>query len=376
MTKYKQSESFCISEGVLSLARIKVAVVFGGRSNEHDISLISASHIIASIPKDKYDIVMVGITKKGHWFRFMGDPEMIKDGSWESYPDNLPCVISPDPIHKGIITFSGDDVSKVRIDVVFPVIHGKNGEDGTLQGLLDLAEIPYVGCDLISSACCMDKSVTHTILEQHGIKMAKWVKVLLCESARLDEKCAECEEKLSYPMYVKPANCGSSVGISKVRDLEELKAGIKLAFAHDRIVVVEEEVIGRECECAVMGNTEPFASAVGEIAAANEFYDFDAKYNNAESKTYIPANIPEESSELIRQTAVKAYKAIGCCGLSRVDFFLTEKGEVILNEINTMPGHTPISMYPKLMEHAGISFAEQEDRLIKLALDRAGVDYE
>ena len=358
------------------MAKLKVAVVFGGRSNEHEISLISASHIISSIPKDKYDIVMVGITKKGHWFRFMGDPDMIKDGSWETYPDNLPCIISPDPIHKGLLTFDGDDVNKVKLDVVFPVIHGKNGEDGTIQGLLDLAEIPYVGCSLIASACCMDKSVTHTILEQNGINTAKWVTVLLSDSHRLDEKCAECEEKLGYPMYVKPVNCGSSVGISRVTNADELRKGINLAFAHDRIVVIEAEIKGKEIECAVMGNSEPFASCVGEIAAASEFYDYDAKYNNADSKTYIPARIPADKAELIRETAVRGYKALGCCGLARVDFFLTDDGKVILNEINTMPGHTPISMYPKLMEHEGISFEEQEDRLIKLALDRAGVDYE
>ena len=356
--------------------KLRVAVIFGGRSNEHDVSLVSAAHIINSIPEDKYDIVMIGITKKGHWFRFMGDPEMIKDGSWEGHPDNLPCIISPDPIHKGLLTLGEDGVNKVRIDVVFPVIHGKNGEDGTIQGLLDLAELPYVGCDLISSACCMDKSVTHTILEQNDIRTAKWVTVLLSDIPVIEQKCAECEQRLGYPMYVKPANCGSSVGISKVRNREELVKGIKFAFTHDKKVVVEEEIKGIECECAVMGNNKPFASCVGEISAANEFYDYDAKYNNAESKTYIPARIPEDKAEIIRRMAVRGYKVLGCCGLARVDFFLEENGGIILNEVNTMPGHTPISMYPKLMEHEGISFSEQEDRLIKLALDRAGVDYE
>ena len=194
--------------------------------------------------------------------------------------------------------------------------------------------------------------------------------------AELDEKCALMEKELGYPMYVKPANCGSSVGISKAHDLEELKSGIKAAFSHDQKVIVEQEVKGVELECAVMGNDTPFASTVGQIAAANEFYDYDAKYNNAASKTYIPAMVDEKVIEEVRDVAVRAFKAMGCGGLARVDFFLSDKGEVILNEINTLPGHTKISMYPKLMEHAGISYAEQEDRLIKLALDRSEVDYE
>ena len=268
------------------------------------------------------------------------------------------------------------DVSHVKVDCVFPVLHGKNGEDGTIQGLLEMAQMPFVGCDLLSSANCMDKELTHIVLESHGIKTAKYIPIKFYELSQLDEKCELMERSLSYPMYVKPVNCGSSVGITKACDLESLKNGIKMAFAHDKKVIVEQGVDGIECECAVMGNDKPIASSVGEISAANDFYDFDAKYCNCESKTYIPARIPVESMDAIRDTAVKAYRAMGCCGLARVDFFLCKDGEVILNEINTMPGHTPISMYPQLMKYDGMEFAEQEDRLIKLALERAGVDYE
>lgn len=360
------------------MSKIRVAVIFGGKSNEHDVSVVSAAHVIRSIPKDKYDVVCIGITKKGHWIKYMGDVEEISTGKWEQHPDNVPCILSPDPIHKGFIAIGSDGrVLPVKVDVIFPVLHGKNGEDGTIQGIFQMAEIPFVGCDLISSANCMDKDVTHTILEAHGIKTAKWVPIIFSELSNLDEKCAEMEQKLKYPMFVKPANCGSSVGISKVSNSEELKAGIKVAFSHDKKAIVEENITGIECECAVMGNDKPFASTVGEVCSANaEIYDYDAKYNNSESKTIIPARMSSESIEKIRETAVKAYKAMGCAGLARVDFFLCGDGTVVLNEINTLPGHTPISMYPQLMQYEGMTPEQQEDKLIRLALERAGVDYE
>lgn len=361
------------------MAKLKVAVIFGGRSNEHDVSVVSAAHVIRSIREnpDRYEVICIGITKKGHWVRFMGDAEDIENGSWADNSDNVACIFSPDPVHRGFIQLEDDGTyTNVKVDAVFPVLHGKNGEDGTVQGLFQMAEIPFVGCDLLSSACCMDKDVTHTILEAHGVRTAKWVSMIYRDISELEDKCRLMEKELGYPMYVKPANCGSSVGITKAHDYEELKAGIKLAFTHDRKVVVEQGINGIELECAVMGNDKPFASTVGEIAAANEFYDYDAKYNNSDSKTYIPARVSEEVINEVRETAVKAFKAMGCEGLARCDFFLSDKGEVILNEINTLPGHTKISMYPKLMEHEGISYAEQEDRLIKLALERSEVDHE
>lgn len=360
------------------MAKLKIAVLFGGRSNEHDISRISAAHVIKSIPSDKYDVITVGITKKGNWFRFIGDVDLIPSGEWEKHPDNVPCILSPDPKHKGFIVFEQNgDTQNMKVDCVFPVLHGRNGEDGTVQGLFELAGIPFVGCDLISSAMCMDKDVTHTILEANGIRTAKWVRILISElDIKLSEKCDEMERRLSYPMFVKPCNCGSSVGISKATNREELERGIKLAFVHDRKVIVEEGIRGRELECAVMGNDKLLVSAVGEIKSAGDFYDFESKYESEESQTVIPANVAGAESDTIRETAAKAYKALGCSGLARVDFFLAEDGSVILNEINTLPGHTPISMYPMLMEHSGMTPAEQEDNLIRLALERAGVDYE
>ncbi len=362
------------------MAKIRVAVIFGGKSNEHDVSVVSAAHVIRSImssENESYDVTCIGITKKGHWLKYIGSVEDIENGSWEKHPDNTPCILSPDPIHKGFITLDEDGTfTRLKIDVIFPVLHGKNGEDGTIQGIFQMAEIPFVGCNLISSANCMDKDITHTILEAHGIKTAKWVSILFSEMGQLDEKCDKMEQELGYPMYVKPANCGSSVGISKAHDRDELKAGIKAAFSHDKKVVVEEEIVGVECECAVMGNDTPFASTVGEISAANEFYDYDAKYNNTGSQTFIPARIAGESIDEIRDTAIKGYKAMGCSGLARADFFLCKDGRVILNEINTLPGHTKISMFPQLMEHEGISCPEQEDRLIRLALERSEAAYE
>ncbi|MCD7726819.1 MAG: D-alanine--D-alanine ligase [Ruminococcus sp.] len=354
------------------MAKTRVAVLFGGQSNEHEISLISASNIIRNIPKDKYEVITIGITKKGRWLLYQGEVDSIENGLWETNPDNVSCVLSPDPIHKGFLALmDGGEVSHIRVDVVFPALHGKNGEDGTVQGLLELAQIPFVGCDLISSANCMDKGMTHIILQAAGIKTAKWVTMIESELDEIEAFADKMEESLTYPMFVKPANCGSSVGISKVSDRRKLITGIKTAFAHDKKVVVEEGLTGVECECAVMGNAEPVASTVGEIAAANEFYDYEAKYQNEESKTFIPARtIPAEKIEKIREIAIRAYKALGCSGLARVDFFYLENGEIYLNEINTMPGHTKISMYPQLMEYMGISQSEQADRLITLALER------
>lgn len=354
------------------MSKTRVAVIFGGKSNEHEVSLVSAANIIRNIPKDKYDVACVGITKKGRWLLFGGKPEAIEDGSWEKDPDNVECILSPDPIHKGFLAILDDGtVQRVKIDVVFPVLHGKNGEDGTIQGLFTLAEMPFVGCDLISSANCMDKDVTHLILEANGIKTAKWLTLRESQIDTLPDFAKKADSELKYPLFVKPANCGSSVGISKVSNIDELKSAIKLAFTHDKKVLVEQGIVGIECECAVMGNDKPFSSDVGEISAANDFYDYDAKYKNAASETYIPAkNIPENKRKEISEIALSAYKALGCEGLARVDFFYCDNGEIFLNEINTLPGHTSISMYPKLMENYGLTPAEQADRLIALALNK------
>lgn len=352
--------------------KLIVAVIFGGKSNEHDISLISASHIINSIPRDKYEVITIGITKEGHWLKYEGDTESIKNGSWLK-GNTVPCILSPDPSDSGFICVAANGTTeKIKVDCIFPALHGKNGEDGSIQGLFQLSQIAYVGCDMISSACCMDKEFTHRILESCGVRMAKWVSVRQSDRSVLESKLCEIEEKLCYPLFIKPSRSGSSVGISKAYNKQELKEGIEKAFEYDSKLVVEQGLSGIECECAVMGNDELIVSTIGEIAPANDFYDFESKYNLPTEQTFIPARFSSEKIEEIRAAAEKSYKGIGCEGLARVDFFLTDDGEVVLNEINTLPGHTPISMYPKLMEHAGMNAAQEMDRLITLALEREG----
>ncbi len=357
------------------MSKIRVAVLFGGASSEHDISLKSATHIINCIPSDKYEVVCVGITKKGRWLYYPGDISNIASGKWERDPDCTSAILSPDPIHKGLITIENGEASFKKIDVVFPVLHGKNGEDGTIQGLLDLARIPYVGCGLLASAACMDKAATHTMLDYNGIRTAKWRVVLQREMNHLEERCDAIAEELGFPLFVKPANAGSSIGVNRANNEDELLDAVKIAFSHDNKVIIEECIFGRELEVAVFGYDTPFASFVGEIESCKTFYDYDAKYILSGSNLIIPAELSVEKGREIQETAVRAYQAMGCKGLSRVDFFLTEGGEVILNEINTMPGFTHISMYPKLMEDLGMTPSYLVDKLIEQALDNADRTY-
>ncbi|MCM1226264.1 MAG: D-alanine--D-alanine ligase [Clostridium sp.] len=357
------------------MSKIKVAVLFGGVSSEHDISLISASNIIENMPKDKYEIICIGITKKGRWLYYPGDVSNIASGEWEKDTDCASAIISPDPIHKGILVLENGEYTPRKIDVVFPVLHGKNGEDGTVQGLLDLARIPYVGCGLLASASCMDKAHTHTVLDYNNIRTAEWRMVGLRDLNRLDKKCIAIAEELGFPVFVKPANAGSSIGINKATDLESLKEAVKFAFSHDNKVIIEEYIKGRELEVAVFGYDSPFASFVGELSKSKDFYDYESKYINNSVTQVIPAALPEETIKEIRETAISAYKAMGCKGLSRVDFFLSEDDEVILNEINTMPGFTSISMYPMLMADLGMTYGYLIDKLIEQAIDNSERNY-
>lgn len=354
------------------MARMKIAVLFGGQSSEHEVSLVSAYSVLSNIPKDLYDVMCIGITKKGHWMYYPGEYEDIKTGEWENNPDCCTAVISPDSMNKGIIVLGKDDSAYVRrVDAVFPVLHGMNGEDGTVQGLCALAGLPCVGCDMTSSAACMDKSITHTILDAAGIKTAPYITLQRDSLSDIEAACNAVEEKLGgYPLFVKPATAGSSVGVTRAADREALKSGIRIAFAHSSKVVIETEIIGKEVECAVLGNgVDLIASIPGQITPAEEFYDYDAKYKLGTSVLDIPAKISEEQTENLRAIAKKAYHALGCSGFSRVDFFVTDS-DIILNEINTIPGFTPISMYPKLMENMGISYPDLLDRLIRLAVER------
>lgn len=350
--------------------KLTIGIIFGGVSSEHNISCISARSIIKNIDITKYNIVLIGITKAGRWYIFNDNVELLPDDKWLHSKSLVPAFISPDSTVGGLVTAKGDIV---KLDAVFPVLHGKNGEDGTIQGLLQLAQIPFVGCDATSSGVCMDKAVTNAVADAFNIPQAKWFAISKYNYGKNgSELLDKAIEYLGFPIFVKPANAGSSVGISKAGNKEELEAAMDIAFKEDKKAVLEEFIDGYEVECAVMGNNEPVTGEVGQILASAEFYDFDAKYNNP-SQTLIPAQLSDEKREEIKKQAVKAYSAMGCEGMSRVDFFVTKDDErVLLNEINTIPGQTAISMYPKLFEAVGVSYKELIDRLIQLALERGG----
>ena len=349
-----------------------VAIIFGGNSSEHEVSLMSATMVINNIPRDKYDVVLLGITKDGRWYLYEGDPALIIDGRWEN-DAVTPAIISPDTATHGVLVLRESGVETIRINAAFPEMHGKNGEDGTMQGLLSLAGIPCVGCDCASSAVCMDKALTNTLLEFCGIPQAKFIWFYSNDWKENSEKyISAIDTEIGYPCFVKPANAGSSVGITKVKKRDEIAAAVELAIANDSKVVIEEGIDGAEVETAVLGNDVTIVSTPGEIVPATEWYDYDAKYNNVESKLFIPARFDNDTLELIKKRAAQAYRVLGCSGLTRMDFFVRRSdGEVLLNEPNTLPGFTPISMYPKLMAFDGIDNASLVDRLITLAIDKA-----
>ncbi len=350
----------------------KALILFGGASSEHDVSLVSAQSVITHTPKDAYELVLVGITKDGRWYLYEGDVALLPKDQWLTQTDALtPAVLSPDREDHGLIVF-GDPVRKIRVDVVFPVLHGKNGEDGTVQGLLQLAGIPFVGCDMLASACCMDKAITNTLADNAGIRQAKWLGFRDFEYRRDPQVyIKKAKTTLGYPIFVKPANAGSSVGVSKATDDASLAEAIDVAFREDRRIVLEEGIDGREVECAVLGNENPIASIVGEIVSANDFYDYEAKYINAASELHIPADLPADKANEVRFAAINAYKTLGCSGLTRVDFFVRKSdGAVLFNELNTIPGFTSISMYPKLFEASGIPYSELIGRLFACALEK------
>lgn len=361
---------------MVSSMKKNVAVLFGGCSSEHEVSLMSASYILRQLDEEKYNVIALGITKDGRWLLYPGSVDALPDGSWEKDPGCKPAFLSPDRVTRGIVVLGGDGVQVIPVDVIVPVLHGKNGEDGTMQGLFALAGIPYVGCDTLSSAVCMDKAVAHSLLTNVGIEQAHylWFFAYRYEAAAETIK-NKIAQRLDFPVFVKPANAGSSVGVSKVNSIEELDEAVAKAAREDSKIVVEEGIVGQEVECAVLGNEYPEASIVGEIGASAEFYDYDDKYKNGTSQLYIPARLSEETAEEIRKTAVRAYRMLGCKGLARVDFFVRKSdGKVLLNELNTLPGFTSISMYPKLWEACGVSGKELMDKLIDYAMKAAGVE--
>ena len=356
----------------MALSKLKVCVIFGGKSPEHDISCISATSVINNLDKDKYKISTIGITKKGEWFLYSGKTENIKNGKWKNDKKHLkPAIISPDSKKKSIYIFEDDKVKKIKPDIVFPVLHGEYGEDGTIQGLLELAGIKYVGMGVCASANGMDKAFSKMVFANAGIPQADWIVVNDYEIDNIDEIVKKTEDKLGYPCFVKPASTGSSVGVGKAKNKEELVLALQNALKFGRKVLIEENIEGHEVECAVLGNAHPKASTVGEIMPEVEFYDFDAKYKSGTTKLQIPADLSKDIIEKIREYAKRAFVALDGQGLSRVDFFVKYKdNSIVLNEINTMPGFTSISMYPKLWDAVGLGYSDLLDELIRLGLER------
>ncbi|MFA9465112.1 MAG: D-alanine--D-alanine ligase family protein [Velocimicrobium sp.] len=350
------------------MSKKTVALLFGGQSSEHEVSCISATTIITNIDKDSYDLLLIGITKEGHWVK-VNTIEKISSGSWVK--SKTEAILSPDATKKGFFITENGGTHLQKVDVIFPALHGKYGEDGTVQGLIELSQIPYVGCGVLASAVSMDKFYTKIIVDTLGIRQANYVPILSNQLKDMEEAITRIETKLNYPVFVKPSNAGSSKGVSKAHDRDELIAALLSAVNHDRKILVEETIIGREIECAVLGGQEPRASGVGEILAAADFYDYDAKYNSTESKTVLSPELPAGIANKIRKYAVEIFRAVDGFGLSRVDFFLEkDTNEVVFNEINTLPGFTAISMYPMLWEEKGFRKQELIEKLIQQSFMR------
>ena len=344
-----------------------VAVFFGGQSSEHEVSCMSVQNVISHINKEKYEIRLIGITKEGHWVS-VPNAEAIANDTWRD--GDTQAILSPDASEKCLYLIKDGAVEKVPVDVAFPVLHGLYGEDGTIQGLFELAKIPYVGCGVLASAVSMDKLYTKQIVDHLGIRQAAYVPVRKRELENMDEVVARVEAKLSYPVFIKPSCAGSSCGVTKEDNREMLIEGLKIAADNDRTILVEETIIGREVECAVLDDGKDIhASGVGEVLAAAEFYDYEAKYHNAESRTDLHPEFPAGAEDEIREDAKKIFRAVDGAGLARIDFFLTKEGPVF-NELNTLPGFTAISMYPMLWEVKGLDKDTLMEKLIQTAFLR------
>lgn len=353
------------------MGKLRVGVIFGGRSAEHEVSLQSAKNIVDALDRERFDPVLIGIDKEGRWH--------LNDASDYLLNQESPALIALNRSNRELAVVPGKAEQQLvetgsrqlldHVDVIFPIVHGTQGEDGCLQGLLRMADIPFVGSDVLGSAICMDKDVSKRLLRDAGIAITPFVTLTRANAARTP--FAEAQRKLGLPLFIKPANMGSSVGVSKVEDEAAYDEAVRLALAFDDKVLVESAVKGREIECAVLGNEQPIASGCGEIVVGSGFYSYDSKYIDEDAaKVVVPADIPAEASERIRRLAVDAFLALECSGLARVDVFLTESGEVLVNELNSLPGFTRVSMYPKLWQAAGMTYGELVSRLIDLAIER------
>ena len=359
----------------MGIKKIRIGIIFGGRSGEHEVSFCSASSIIKAIDKDKYTVVPIGITKEGRWISPQDSKLALQSGKIEGKNS---VILLNEPSGKSLICIDNNQrldksLALEKLDVIFPVLHGPYGEDGTVQGLLELANIPYVGAGVAASAISMDKDLMKTIFQQRGLPILKWMTIKRKEWQKDKEKILSLiKNGFEYPLFVKPTNLGSSVGITKVHEKEELEGAIDLASSYDRKILIEEGLEGvREIECGVLGNDEPRASVAGEVRPAGEFYDYDSKYLDKETQLIVPADLPDGVSQEVQEIALRAFKAVDGAGMARVDFFVSKKeNRIYLSEINTIPGFTSVSMYPRLWEASGIPYSELIDRLIQLALER------
>ena len=359
----------------MGVKKIRVGLIFGGRSGEHEVSFCSASSIIKAINKDKYTVVPIGITKEGRWISPQDSELALQSGKIEG---KSTVILLKDPSGNALIRTTNNQRSDKspaleRVDVIFPALHGPYGEDGTIQGLLEVANIPYVGAGVAASAISMDKDLMKTIFQQRGLPILKWMTIRRKEWQKDKEKIlSSIENGFEYPLFVKPTNLGSSVGITKVHEKEELEGAIDLASSYDRKILIEEgleEV--REIECGILGNDEPRASVVGEVRPAGEFYDYDSKYIDGGTQLIVPAELPDDVSKKVQDIALLAFKAVDAVGMARVDFFVSKKeNKIYLNEINTIPGFTSVSMYPRLWMASGVPYSDLIDQLIQLALER------
>jgi D-alanine-D-alanine ligase len=389
------------------MTKLRVGILFGGRSGEHEVSLLSAASVLNAIDKDKYEVVPIGITKDGRWLtaehaenllsgKLLLEPRNLRAGDPETTSPAAvlargeAVVVPPEPVHRhsGLVPFQTDaglmrraSDRAINVDVIFPVLHGTFGEDGTIQGLLELADIPYVGAGVLGSAAGMDKDIMKSLFIAAGIPIVKHVTILRAAWENDPKKVQKLvESKLIYPVFVKPANLGSSVGISKAHNRKELGPAIEEAAKFDRKIVIEQGVGGkkekaREIECSVLGNDEPVASVPGEIVPGKEFYDYTAKYVDEGSQLIIPAKLTKAETKKVQELAIAAFRAVDCSGLARVDFLMdpgppSKTRKIYLNEINTMPGFTAISMYPKLWAASGLAYPDLIDRLIQLGIER------
>ncbi|TCP61809.1 D-alanine--D-alanine ligase [Baia soyae] len=350
--------------------KLRVAVVYGGKSGEHEVSLISAASVMKAMDLEKYEVLPIGITKEGAWqvgtTSFPTLEESLGAEKLDQLQSQLPAVTN---IAKGKQLPA---LTNEFVDVVFPVLHGTYGEDGTIQGMFEMANVPYVGAGVLASAVAMDKVMAKMVCASAGLPQGEYVYYLRSRFFKQKEAVlGEVEDKLGYPCFVKPANLGSSVGISKANNRSELEKAMELAYRYDRKVLVEEFIPAREIEVAVLGNDDPQASLPGEIISSGDFYDYQAKYIDGKSAMEVPAKLTKEQTKQIREMAIKSYQALDCTGLSRVDFFLRrDNGEILINEINTLPGFTPFSMYPVMWQETGVPYSELVDRLIQLAIER------